>query len=129
MCILPNAEKMRNAVVVDHNQIQPTSMPEMLRQHYRDRGERTIAEVEAESVYFTLNPLNRDLLARRCNRVDAADQGETACDADVLRRRWLLIDADPTRISGVSSTDEEKARAWDLIHKVRDHLGALGWPD
>lgn len=85
---------------------------------------------KAKGVYLTLNPVNPDLLARRYNRVDyAGDSGDLACDGDVLRRRWLLVDADPVRISGVSSTDAEKAMAKDVILQVRGCLGGCGWPE
>jgi hypothetical protein len=83
----------------------------------------------AKGVYFTLNPLNPDLLARRCNRIDWANEGELAKDRDVLRRRWLLIDADPVRDALVSSTDQEKAAALDTVGAVRGFLRSRGWPD
>src|SRR5262249_37941766 len=83
---------------------------------------------DSEGVYFTINPLNRDLLARRCNRVDRAKSGENATDKDVARRHWLLIDADPVRIGGVSATDGEKARALELVEGVREKLTGSGWP-
>jgi hypothetical protein len=82
----------------------------------------------ATGVYFTLNPLNPDLLARRCNRVDVAESATLAGDKDVLRRCWLLVDADPERVPGISSTDEEKRKAWSAIQDVREHLRCQGWP-
>jgi hypothetical protein len=83
----------------------------------------------AKGVYFTLNPLNPELLARRCNRIDWAGEGELAKDKDVLRRRWLLIDADPVRDPLISSTDEEKAAALQTVGAVRDFLRSRAWPD
>jgi putative DNA primase/helicase len=80
----------------------------------------------ADGVYFTLNPLNNKLLERQPNQIAVVKNA--AKDNDVLRRRWLLIDADPVRPSDVSSTDPEKASARELIEKVRDELGELGWP-
>jgi hypothetical protein len=82
----------------------------------------------ARGVYFTLNPVKPDLLGRRANRVEWADEGELAADKDVLRRRWLLIDADPVRDGKVSSTDAEKEAAHVVTLRVRDHLGGRGWP-
>jgi hypothetical protein len=83
----------------------------------------------ATGVYFTPNPLTPDLLARRCNRVDVAETSELAGDSHVLGRRWLLIDADPVRVSGVSSTDGEKARALETVRSVRDYLREeCAWP-
>lgn len=83
----------------------------------------------AKGVYFTLNPLCPDLLARRCNRIDWAGEGELAKDRDVLRRRWLLIDADPVRDPLISASDQEKERARHTALAVRDFLRARSWPD
>jgi hypothetical protein len=83
----------------------------------------------AKGVYFTLNPVNPDLLARRCNRVEVADSGLQTADKDILRRRWLLVDADPQRVAGVSSTDAEKALSLEVIRAVREHLVGKGWSD
>ncbi len=83
----------------------------------------------ARGVYFTLNPLHPDLLSRRCNRVDWAKEGELAKDKDILRRRWLLVDADPVRDALVSATDAEKAAALETVRAVREHLRGRGWPD
>ena len=83
----------------------------------------------AKGVYFTLNPLHPDLLARRCNRIDWANEGELAKDKDVLGRRWLLVDADPVRDPFVSATDEEKAVAHGTILEVREFLRSRCWPD
>lgn len=82
----------------------------------------------AAGVYYTLNPLNPDLMARCCNRADWAKQGSSATDAHVLRRRWLLLDADPVRVSGISAAEEEKALARDAAVGVRAWLADQGWP-
>jgi hypothetical protein len=82
----------------------------------------------AKGVYFVMNPLKPDLVARRANRVDWAGEGELAGDAHVLRRRWLLIDADPVKDALVSSTDREKACVLEVIRAVREDLAARGWP-
>jgi hypothetical protein len=82
----------------------------------------------AAGIYWTLNPVHPDLLARCCNRAEWGEQGSQTSDKDVLRRRWLLIDADPVRRAKISSTDAEKALAWETILAVRDFLLARGWP-
>jgi hypothetical protein len=84
---------------------------------------------DARGVYCTLNPLNRDILARRCNRIDWAQEGELAKDKDVVSRRWLLVDADPVRDPHISSTDQEKAHALDTIQAVREQLRTQSWPE
>lgn len=84
---------------------------------------------QSRGVYFTLNPLNPALLARSCNRVKALRRGEATTDADVTARRWLLIDLDPTRPGGISSTDAEKRRAYDRAGIVRQYLRGESWPE
>jgi hypothetical protein len=100
------------------------------REHLGDLA-RSALEItnDAEGVYFTLNPLHFDLLARRCNRVDVALEGENAQDVDVTHRRWLLVDADSKRRAGISSTEAEKAAALDVVRRVLGYLQSLGWPE
>jgi hypothetical protein len=84
----------------------------------------------AKGVYWTINPLNSEILARKCNRTDWAESGQLAADKDVIRRRRLLIDVDPIRDPQVSATDQEKALALETTQKVRDYLREdTGWPD
>lgn len=83
----------------------------------------------ARGVYYTLNPLAPDLLARRANRIDWAGEGELARDKDVLVRRWLLVDADPAHDPQVSATDAEKAAALATSFAVREFLRGEGWPE
>ncbi len=85
-------------------------------------------EASADGVYFVLNPVVPALLARRCNRVDIADQGDGTSDKDIVRRHWLLIDADPVRPAKISSTDEEKRWALDAVMAVYEHLRGRDWP-
>lgn len=82
-----------------------------------------------EGVYFSLNPVNSVLLARRVNRFERCGRNEGATDADIVVRRWLLIDCDPERPAGISSTEEEVQRAIEVAKQIRDFLKSKGWPD
>ena len=82
---------------------------------------------DAEGVYFMLNPVNPDLLARCANRVEATN--ESTKDPDIVSRRFLLLDVDPKRKSRISSSDQEKQEAWDLIRNVHQYLKEQGWPE
>jgi hypothetical protein len=81
----------------------------------------------AVGVYVTLNPTNPALLARSENRVKDHLKPTTA-DAEITRRRWLIIDIDPTRPAGVSATDEEQQTALALAHDCEQFLTGKGWP-
>lgn len=83
-------------------------------------------------VYFTLNPLEPAMLEEAPPRY--------ASDADVIRRRLLLVDVDAFRFGPdgkklegedgkVSTTDAEKAKALVVILATREWLRSEGWPD
>jgi hypothetical protein len=46
-----------------------------------------------------------------------------------VRRRWLSLDFDPVRPSGVSATDTEKKAARRRALEVREFLRGLEWPE
>lgn len=83
---------------------------------------------KAEGLYFTLNPVNRALIARANNRVkDYAEH--TTSDSDIVRRINLPIDFDPVRPAGISSSDAEKQAALQRAWICRAWLSAQGWPE
>jgi len=84
----------------------------------------------ARGAYITLNPVNPALLARAVNRLRIIDKDfPLTTDADILVRRWLPIDVDPVRPSGISSTDMEHELAIARALQVRDVLRAKNWPE
>ena len=95
-----------------------SAVPEALKRLLSFRG-----------VYVTVNPVNPDLLARAVNRLRPAGRNPTTADTDIVRRRWLLIDCDPRRASGVSSSNSEHESALAKAREIRDGLSSLGWAD
>ena len=84
----------------------------------------------AQGVYIIPNPVNPTLLARSVNRVRNIDDREsTTSDNDVTARHWLLIDADPVRPTGISSSNPEHEAALAKANEIRDTLRAEGWPE
>jgi hypothetical protein len=84
-------------------------------------------DTQAPGIYVTLNPINPALLARSRNRAIPFCDTTTA-DGDVIARRWLPIDCDPARPSGIPSTDAEHEAALARAAAIRDALTARGWP-
>ena len=80
------------------------------------------------NLYVTLNPVNPALLPRAHNRIVERAESTTA-DGDVRWRRWLLLDIDPVRPSGISSTDVELEAARSVLDALTRFLGNEGWPD
>jgi len=79
------------------------------------------------NIYLTLNPVNPALLARAANRIVEKAEKTTA-DADVVARRWFLLDIDAERPSGISSTDAELEAAREVLEAVTSYLNERGWP-
>jgi hypothetical protein len=82
----------------------------------------------ADGVYFTLNPTRPGLLARAANRVRPIVDGDGTKDKEVSGRRLLLVDVDPVRDRGISSTDQEHQAALERAEKVASWLSEQGWP-
>lgn len=82
---------------------------------------------EPAGVYVTINPVVQALLARYANRLESSPEGTTK-DHEVVARRWMLVDVDPTRPKGISSTDAEHEAALERAGEVATALQAQGWP-
>ena len=80
------------------------------------------------NIYITLNPVHPGCLARSSGRVTPHPKNTTS-DADILRRRWLLVDIDPVRPAGVPATDSEKQAALGLVEAIRQFTAENGWPE
>ncbi len=95
-----------------------------------ERAEVLDADPSVGGIYVTLNPVNGALLSRRANRIKMrlGKKDATTADADILRRRWLPVDIDPVRPSGVSSTGEEHDLALATADRIAAWLAEEGFP-
>lgn len=98
---------------------------------YFDDFDAAVAAIQSydtgrcSGIYVVLNQLNSSLLARSANRIkEWSDM--TTTDQHIERRRWLYIDCDPERPSGISSTAEELQSAVDRSNQVADWLKGQG---
>lgn len=99
--------------------------------YFNDYGEAATALCQAsgwhQGIYITPNPLDPDLLARSANRIKQWAR-HTTDDTNVLRRRWLMVDIDSKRLTGISATEEEKGQALKLAHSISAILSLYGFP-
>lgn len=95
----------------------------------RKLAEAIAGIIRAKGIYFIPNPVNPALLARAANRVRAAGREPTTADHDVIARRWLLIDCDPVRPAGISSSDAEHDAAHQRARAITAALREQGCPD
>jgi hypothetical protein len=99
---------------------------------FSDAEKFTAAALELErrecEVYATLNPTPKDLLARANNKLIAANAKVTpqTGNNDIERRRWILIDCDPKRVSKISATEAEKSAALERARLIRADLEEQG---
>ena len=80
------------------------------------------------NVYFTLNQLNEGLFSRQQSE-HFINGANTTSDNDVDGIKWLFIDLDPKRSSGISSSNEELQTAYSLAAKVYEYLKNLGFEE
>jgi hypothetical protein len=86
--------------------------------------------ISARGIYLTLNPINPALHARAFNRFRLLGQRDpVTSDQDIVHRRWLPIDCDAVRPSGISSSDAEHEVAVARASLIRAKLSAEGWPE
>lgn len=105
---------------------------------YFNRPEAFIEALRAEPIYgmsaayITLNAVQPDLLARANNRLrygqEMRDAASTS-DSYIARLRWIMLDIDPTRVSGVSSNQAEHAAALKTAWEMRVFFQDVGLPD
>ena len=96
--------------------------------HWSQLAEQAVRlSASGAAVYITLNPVDPQLLSRYSNRIEAY-ASVTTNDKQVVCRRWLLIDIDPTRPSGTSATDVQFEAARDKVQEIRQYLSELQWP-
>ena len=81
-----------------------------------------------KGVYVTLNPLTPAVLGR-ARYAFKHDKLIGAKDEEVLCRRWLPIDCDAKRVSGVPSSDDEHAHALAKARFIRDGFASKDWPE
>jgi hypothetical protein len=86
-------------------------------------AEAEAAAIEAETkwhasgVYLTINPVMVDVRGRSANRMRKAQKGESTKDTEILTRRVMLLDFDPKRPAGISSSETELQAAHELARR------------
>lgn len=82
---------------------------------------------QVEAIYVTPNPTVVDCFARSANKQKPHAEATTT-DAQIAKRTWFLVDIDPARPKGVSSTDAQHRTAIARAKQVKAFLGELGFP-
>ena len=100
--------------------------------YFRVGSERLASELAKypkRTFYQTMNHLKNACYAReQCERLVERPK-ETTTDTDINGYDWILIDADPVRPSGVSSSREEKDAARLVSASVMKKLMSMGFSE
>lgn len=82
-------------------------------------------------IYTTLNTVDPTAQGRAANRLQThTPEGSTTKDKEIRRLLWILLDFDPERLSGISSTEEEHQAALERAGFVFEYItGPLGLPE
>jgi len=84
---------------------------------------------QAQGIYITLQPCHPDLLHKAKNKLKPQKSADATSDKHITEYRWLLIDSDPERVTGISSSDDEHNQALAHSAFICNELCAIGWPD
>lgn len=80
------------------------------------------------NIFFTLNTLSPEIIARSKNHFTKYAKNTTT-DFEISKRKWILLDFDPVRPAGISSSEEELKSAKSCAIKVRKYLTEQGFPE
>lgn len=82
-----------------------------------------------EQIYFTLNCINDNCYGRSQSEKMEMNPKNTTKDNDVVGRKFVLIDLDPKRSTGVNSSEEELEYAHQKALEVHKYLKDNGFND
>ena len=86
-----------------------------------------LVDLRNANIFYTLNVIDESCYSREQH--DRFLQSKTTTsDGDITAYQWLLIDLDPVRKSGISSTKEELKAAYDRGNRIAEYLRERQWP-
>ena len=86
-------------------------------------------DIRGKNVYITLGEVKEECFSRPQSDHFEKNPDNTTSDPEVTCYRWLFVDLDPVRLTGISSTDEELNKAKELAQIVEQYLHDLGFKE
>lgn len=84
-------------------------------------------DLRGANIFYTLNVINEDCYSRE--QKDCFRQAKTTTsDSDIDTYQWMLVDLDPIRKTGISSTNEEVTYAYEVAQRVVAYLREREFP-
>lgn len=84
---------------------------------------------KSANIFITLNPVNIDCYSRKQHDKLMENVKPTTNDKEITYLNWFLVDLDPKRISGTSSSAEELKAAEQKKNEIYQFLSSKGWKD
>jgi len=81
------------------------------------------------NIYFTLNYAKDECYSREQREKFVSNAKNTTSDNDVAGYEWLFVDVDPQRPAGISSSDEQLAKAKERGNEIFKFMRNIGFSD
>lgn len=83
-------------------------------------------DLRRANVFYSLNEIDEGCYSREQHE-EFVLVDSTTSDTEILRYKYLLVDVDPKRPSGISSTDEELEAAKVTAGRIKEYLANMGF--
>ena len=90
---------------------------------------KNLSTTEQGNFYITLNKINSACYSRQQKDIFVKNCKITTSDNDIDKYEWLLLDFDPKRPSGISSSQDQLEYAHQSALKVYAYLKEYGFPE
>ena len=87
----------------------------------------SLQQTDLCNVYMTLNAINQACYGRSQRDRLEYNSKATTSDNDIVGYEWLMVDLDPKRPSGTSSSEEELQKAKDLGNRIYGFMAQIGF--
>ena len=84
-------------------------------------------DLRGANIFYTLNYINDDCYYR-AQRDCFRQEKTTTSDSDIVGYQWMLVDLDPVRSTGISSSKEELGKAYEMANDIVKYLRGKGFP-
>lgn len=84
--------------------------------------------LQGANIFYTLNVIDPDCYSRKQHDKFISGKLTTTSDGDITAYQWLLIDLDPKRKTGISSTDAELQAAQERGDMIAKYLRERDYP-
>ena len=98
-------------------------------QDFRPEWNARTKTARAVNIFITLNPINMSCYSRKQHDCFIENAQPTTKDNEINALHWLLIDLDPKRMSGVSSSEEELKLAKTKARTIHDFMSDRGFKE